>query len=563
MLENGTEHGTEHLCLLENGTGSGLRKRKLATSAGSVQALCVEIAAELEITVESGLLRLETWDGDFEEFVDIKHMSELPAKCKVRVTLLAEAGAPQGGEPEDCGSNGANDEDEEAAGDAFAEQAAFLMASPGCTMHGLHDKNAPTRSRLRASRLAAMKVSMASAGAGRKAEYQRMADLALAECERTGIQLERNAGNALDCVDYKQQGDRTMLEVDALVLRQALKADAGVIAAINRFWELGDLSKERHFGTVDTLGQAAYVRLNRALHAVLVHGVTPAEAGASAAEDWRRDCKGKEAMSHAEFADSMFELADTWVEEIDGGEYAAFLLRMLDAVSEPGREPAFLRPELDIGCVVTAGGGGDGGDGGGGSGGDGGGGGGGGQGGSGGGGKRGTGQLTHGARFQSTQGWGATPPQPTRSIASAPKFKVGDLVQLRFMLQGGVRAEGVVTAVTADGKYTLAPAPPPRDALGVRLRAGTGTNGTDAGASGAGGAGAAAAVAAALAKAWGGGQLELAAAKQTWKGGGTEGRRGSGDAEGGRRLSVDGAAPAQRKQRVKGTAGQSKAAVPP
>jgi hypothetical protein len=101
LTENEDAAPRGHLCLLTNSTGSGLGKRTLATAAASLQALCAEIAAELQISVECSQLRLEMWSDDFEEYVDIKQMSELPAKCKVRVSLRADLkGAGAGLEPQ-------------------------------------------------------------------------------------------------------------------------------------------------------------------------------------------------------------------------------------------------------------------------------------------------------------------------------------------------------------------------------------------------------------------------------------------------------------------------------
>ena len=190
-------------------------------------------------------------------------------------------------------------------------------------------------------------------------------------------------------IDEQDAGDMEMYTIENLMKRAALQDHPLVIAAIRRFWCLMDPTKDdkgQHPGTkkggADSAGsivwkeyQAVNVRMQRAL----VVDVTREEAEEIAGRDWRRDVQdhNPEAkailakipadasdeerdavlfamrMTFVQFSDSLFELADIWCEDIDGGQYASFIDDLLGAVTldDRGGRRASIREEGDVECV--------------------------------------------------------------------------------------------------------------------------------------------------------------------------------------------------------------------
>ena len=90
------------------------------------------------------------------------------------------------------------------------------------------------------------------------------------------------------------------------------------------------------------------------LHLALVPDVQKEDLLISAAQDWVEDSNGKETMDFEQFFSSMFELADIWVEGIDGAEYVAFLQRLKFAIVDTDLEPFHFRHDKDIVCQTAA-----------------------------------------------------------------------------------------------------------------------------------------------------------------------------------------------------------------
>eukprot|EP00935_MAST-01C_sp_MAST-1C-sp1_P000011 g11.t1 len=170
------------------------------------------------------------------------------------------------------------------------------------------------------------------------------------EAEREIQKMEKLQQQANGETDYKTDGDRTMYQPEAIMQRKALMRLPEIRAVVEEFWTLIDLAKEEH----GQLTKDSYMLLSTKLHLALVPDVQKEALLISAAQDWVEDSNGKETMDFEQFFSSMFELADIWVEGIDGAEYVAFLQRLKFAIVDTDLEPFHFRHDKDIVCQTAA-----------------------------------------------------------------------------------------------------------------------------------------------------------------------------------------------------------------
>jgi CRP-like cAMP-binding protein len=129
---------------------------------------------------------------------------------------------------------------------------------------------------------------------------------------------------------YHEQGDESMYTIESLMQRAALVDHPTVVRAVKRHWQLWDLDGS------NGISRDEYVELNMMMQKALVEDLDLEQAKSNAEMDWARDVDNGEdmsVMSYDQFRDSMFEVADIWVDEIDPNLYSSFLDDLLAAVA--------------------------------------------------------------------------------------------------------------------------------------------------------------------------------------------------------------------------------------
>jgi hypothetical protein len=172
-----------------------------------------------------------------------------------------------------------------------------------------------------------------------------MQDKALAEIEANGIRLTHTESTA---DNLKLQGDAEMLSKENMLKRNNLKRHPRVTAVIKRFWNVLDMVKDDEGCILEN----PYIEMNIRLSKSLVPNDDIKEVRASAAEDWMRDVAGRDSMDYNCFFMGLFELADMWVEDIDGPEYAEFLEKLFFGVAYTDDEGDHWRAVDDIVCQI-------------------------------------------------------------------------------------------------------------------------------------------------------------------------------------------------------------------
>lgn len=157
----------------------------------------------------------------------------------------------------------------------------------------------------------------------------------------------------------KAQGDLSHYTIDNILRREKLKAHKGVLSAVRQFWDATDMIKDS-FGNIK---KQQYLDFNLKLHLALVPDVDIGDAKQEAEADWEKDCNrarvqesaknasaigsslghidespgvAREGICFQLFFESLFELADTWCENICGDEYSEFLMHVLTTISVDG-----------------------------------------------------------------------------------------------------------------------------------------------------------------------------------------------------------------------------------
>lgn len=156
-----------------------------------------------------------------------------------------------------------------------------------------------------------------------------------------------NRGNGSSSEDAQELLNYTP---EALALRFSLRNNPAVLSAVKELWTI-DTGPRDALGCID---QRAYTALFRRIAKCVdaeafpraAHRI-PKRMEQTIHEDWKRDSKGENQMSFANFFDSVFELADLWCETIHEDEYALFLRRVRDRISEKRKKKKSKKADSD------------------------------------------------------------------------------------------------------------------------------------------------------------------------------------------------------------------------
>ena len=176
---------------------------------------------------------------------------------------------------------------------------------------------------------------------------------------------DRNA--TLDINEFAQLvADLNVNTPESMQARLSLRADPRVLEQLEVWWatavhSMGQEQYERQ-QMADTIAPApaAAAELNHDEYCLVMRKIfrtmiptdeyDAAEAEATAEEDWEHDRRGHDTLSGDLFQDGMFELADLWVETIDGADYARFLRTLFGQITErsAGGGCTFWKPDEAI-----------------------------------------------------------------------------------------------------------------------------------------------------------------------------------------------------------------------
>merc|ERR1712196_572820 len=118
---------------------------------------------------------------------------------------------------------------------------------------------------------------------------------------------------------YAAEGDASLHSDKALKKRRALRNHPKVVLHIKRLWSLIMRGE-----TCSELSKRGYIELNLRLYKALMPEFDAEEAIEAAETDWMNDVGDATAMGFGGFFDSVFELVDIWVPEVDAGMYVQF-----------------------------------------------------------------------------------------------------------------------------------------------------------------------------------------------------------------------------------------------
>ena len=137
---------------------------------------------------------------------------------------------------------------------------------------------------------------------------------------------------------YWRQGNEELHTKNVWMARMALRRDSRVVEELQRWWDVALTTIRGEPGSEWACApeKAPYLRLQKKLYWQLVGAADGSEkdAASCAADDWESDRRGHESVGRELFMDSLFEMADLWTETVDGGQYAAFLAKLLSKVTE-------------------------------------------------------------------------------------------------------------------------------------------------------------------------------------------------------------------------------------
>ena len=157
--------------------------------------------------------------------------------------------------------------------------------------------------------------------------------------------LDRLKALFLDDRAKKAGAEKSPLySMQALAQRDALRHDAHVVQALADAWEgvceaSAAASAAPEAGLPEALDYTAYMRMSRKLYLACYAeeravDISPQDFMQSAAAEWRSDSGNSGTLSQEAFAQSWFELADVYTEEVDSEEYAVFIEKISDAIVE-------------------------------------------------------------------------------------------------------------------------------------------------------------------------------------------------------------------------------------
>eukprot|EP00741_Cyanophora_paradoxa_P003373 tig00000692_g3278.t1 len=118
-----------------------------------------------------------------------------------------------------------------------------------------------------------------------------------------------------------------LLSDAALVRREKLKFDPGIISLQTEFWRACDAN---HDGKIN---KEEYISLSMLFYRALHKKWDPKRALECAQEDWEFDRRGRTTLGLEEFRLALFQLVDLWTEGVDLEEYDGMLTRLLDVMT--------------------------------------------------------------------------------------------------------------------------------------------------------------------------------------------------------------------------------------
>ncbi|KAF0685095.1 Aste57867_22969 [Aphanomyces stellatus] len=107
---------------------------------------------------------------------------------------------------------------------------------------------------------------------------------------------------------------------ESLILRYGLRRHEGIVQAVQNLWKVAAPRDD-----LGCLVRAGYVSFYMCVAKYLDASFDHASATATVEAEWENDRKGNESMGFALFFDSIFQLADLWVDSLDPDDYVHFL----------------------------------------------------------------------------------------------------------------------------------------------------------------------------------------------------------------------------------------------
>ena len=155
-----------------------------------------------------------------------------------------------------------------------------------------------------------------------------------ARAKEGNISLGRCSSRELLKRPYWQQGSARFDDPANRAAREALRKHPRVLEALETWWSTAERNaapEERNAS--GGLLEAPYRTLSKKIYKAMIERWDEAAADKSATDDWECDAKGGTSLDRGAFADSLFELADTWSFEIDPNEYACLLWELFSCLT--------------------------------------------------------------------------------------------------------------------------------------------------------------------------------------------------------------------------------------
>lgn len=143
--------------------------------------------------------------------------------------------------------------------------------------------------------------------------------------------------------DIREQGKLSHYTFSEMTARLRIRTDPRLVAASLALWSL--LTCNPDGSHVPHMDETLYRKWHRVMCGVLLPDVPEAEAASMAADDWAADSKGEPHISHKQFHDSIYELADQYCSSTSTPEYCRFVLKLTADSKKPwleagGTDPA-------------------------------------------------------------------------------------------------------------------------------------------------------------------------------------------------------------------------------
>ena len=152
--------------------------------------------------------------------------------------------------------------------------------------------------------------------------------------KEANISLGRCSSRELLKRPYWQQGSERFDDPANKAAREALRKHPRVLEALETWWSTAERNAAPEERSADGgLLEAPYRTLSKMIYKAMIERWDEPAANKSATEDWECDAKGGTSLDRGAFADSLFELADTWAFEIDPNEYAGLLWELFSCLT--------------------------------------------------------------------------------------------------------------------------------------------------------------------------------------------------------------------------------------